>query len=75
MVVVGAVIDLPTVWALADLSMGMMAIVNLVAVLALSGVVIALLKDYEAQRKEGKTPTFDRKQFPQLDKQIDKDVW
>ncbi|WP_283131212.1 alanine/glycine:cation symporter family protein [Enterovibrio norvegicus] len=75
MVVVGAVIDLPTVWALADLSMGMMAIVNLVAVLALSGVVIALLKDYEAQRKEGKTPTFDRKKFPQLDKQIDKDVW
>lgn len=75
MVVIGAVVDLPTVWAFADLSMGMMAIINLVAILALSGIVFALLKDYEAQRKAGKKPTFDRTKFPQLDKQIDKDVW
>ncbi|WP_028024924.1 alanine/glycine:cation symporter family protein [Enterovibrio calviensis] len=75
MVVVGAVVDLPTVWAFADLSMGMMAIINLVAILGLSGVAFALLKDYEAQRKAGKTPTFDRTQFPKLDKEIDKDVW
>ncbi|CZF80091.1 Amino-acid carrier protein AlsT [Grimontia celer] len=75
MVVIGAVVDLPTVWAFADLSMGMMALINLVAILALSGIVFALLKDYETQRKEGKKPTFDRTKFPTLDKQIDKDVW
>ncbi|MEZ8143929.1 alanine/glycine:cation symporter family protein [Enterovibrio sp. FF113] len=75
MVVIGAVVDLPTVWAFADLSMGMMAMINLVAILGLSGVAFALLKDYEAQRKAGKTPTFDRKKFPKLDKEIDKDVW
>lgn len=75
MVVVGAVVDLPTVWAFADLSMGMMAIINLTAILALSGIAFALLKDYETQRKEGKDPTFDRKKFPQLDRQMDKDVW
>ncbi|WP_407330904.1 alanine/glycine:cation symporter family protein [Enterovibrio sp. 27052020O] len=75
MVVVGAVVDLPTVWAFADLSMGMMAIINLVAIIGLSGVAFALLKDYEKQRKAGKTPTFDRTQFPKLDKEIDKDVW
>lgn len=75
MVIIGAVVDLPLVWAFADLSMGMMAIINLLAITALSGIAFALLKDYETQRKEGKTPTFDRKKFPKLDKQIDKDVW
>ncbi len=75
MVVLGAVLDLPTIWALADLSMGMMAMINLAAILALSGTAFALLKDYEAQRKAGKTPTFDRTKFPKLDKQMDKDVW
>ncbi|PKF51016.1 alanine/glycine:cation symporter family protein [Enterovibrio nigricans] len=75
MVVIGAVVDLPTVWAFADLSMGMMAIINLIAILALSGIVIALLKDYESQVKAGKNPTFDRKKFPKLDRDIDKDVW
>lgn len=75
MVVVGAVIDLPTVWAFADLSMGMMAVINLIAILALSGTAFALLKDYETQRKEGKVPSFESKKFPKLDSQIDKDVW
>ncbi|MFD2180142.1 alanine/glycine:cation symporter family protein [Veronia pacifica] len=74
-IVVGAITDLPTVWAFADLSMGMMALINLVAILLLSNIVFALLKDYEEQRKRGVTPSFDRKKFPQLDKQIDKDVW
>lgn len=75
MVVIGAIADLPTIWAFADLSMGMMAVINLAAILALSGTAFALLKDYEAQRKAGKTPTFDRTKFPKLDRQMDKDVW
>lgn len=75
MVILGAILDLPTVWAFADLSMGMMGIINLCAILALSGIVFELLKDYEKQRKEGKEPSFDRKKFPKLDQQIDKDVW
>ncbi|ATF09162.1 Sodium/alanine symporter [Candidatus Enterovibrio altilux] len=75
MVFIGTVIDIPTIWIMADLSMGMMAFVNLVAILALSEIALALLRDYEQQRKDGKIPMFDRKKFPQLDKQIDKDVW
>lgn len=75
MVVLGAVADLPVVWNFADLSMGTMAIINLVAISLLSGVVFALLKDYEAQRKAGQTPVFDRKKFPMLDQHMDKDAW
>nr|WP_042455366.1 sodium:alanine symporter family protein [Simiduia agarivorans] len=42
----GATMDLKFVWLLADTLNGMMAIPNLIAVLALSGVVIKLAKDY-----------------------------
>ncbi len=75
MVLMGAVMDLPLIWSFADLSMGMMAVINLVAIALLSGVAFALMKDYEDQRRAGKNPTFDRTKFPKLDKQIDKDVW
>ena len=44
MVMFGAVASLPIVWALADVSMGLMAIVNLVAIILLSGIVIKLAK-------------------------------
>lgn len=42
----GATMDLKFVWLLADTLNGMMAIPNLIAVLALSGVVIKLARDY-----------------------------
>ena len=44
MVMFGSVGELPTVWAMADVSMGLMAIVNLIAILLLSGVAIKLAR-------------------------------
>ncbi len=75
MVVVGAFQPLSAVWNFADLSMGIMATINLIAIVLLSELAMSLLKDYEDQVKAGKEPTFDRKKFPKLDAQIDKDVW
>lgn len=43
----GCLGELPTVWALADVSMGLMAIVNLVAILLLGRWAFAALSDYE----------------------------
>lgn len=59
MLFVGAVRSLTSVWAAADSFLGLMAIVNLVAVLALSPVTLRLLRDYEAQRAAGLVPAFD----------------
>ena len=59
MVMFGALASMPFVWNLADLSMGLMAITNLIAILLLSNLAIKLAKDYNAQRKAGKLPTFD----------------
>ncbi|WP_043887143.1 alanine/glycine:cation symporter family protein, partial [Vibrio sp. 16] len=71
MVMFGAVASLPVVWALADVSMGLMAIVNLVAIILLSGIVIKLAKDYNRQLDEGKVPTFDSNDFPELRSQLE----
>ncbi|HFQ5326920.1 TPA: alanine/glycine:cation symporter family protein [Vibrio vulnificus] len=71
----GAVAPLPVVWALADVSMGMMAIVNLVAILLLSGIVIKLAKDYNSQLKAGKLPTFNPDDFPELKSQLEDGIW
>ncbi|SON50585.1 alanine/glycine:cation symporter family protein [Vibrio tapetis] len=75
MVMFGSMASLPTVWGLADVSMGLMAIVNLVAILLLSGIVVKLAKDYNQQLKEGKVPTFDSNDFPELKSQLEDGIW
>ncbi|MFE8694929.1 alanine/glycine:cation symporter family protein [Cytobacillus sp. FJAT-53684] len=67
MVIFGAVVDLAIVWNLADLFMGIMALINLVAIVMLGKVAFAALKDYKAQRKEGKDPVFYADSIPGLD--------
>lgn len=75
MVMFGSLAALPTVWALADVSMGLMAIVNLVAIILLSGIVIKLAKDYNRQLDAGKVPTFDANDFPELQSQLEEGIW
>ena len=75
MVLWGAVSKLDLVWNLADASMGMMATVNLIGIVALSGVVKKLTVDYLQQVKAGKQPTFNPDQFPEIVKGIDREIW
>ncbi|WP_433742283.1 alanine/glycine:cation symporter family protein [Falsibacillus pallidus] len=58
MVIFGSIVEFGVVWSLADLFMGIMAIINLIAVTMLAKVALAALKDYKAQRKAGKDPVF-----------------
>ncbi len=46
-------------WTLGDIGVGLMAWLNLVAILILQRPAILALKDYEAQKKIGKEPVFD----------------
>ncbi|CAM3708039.1 alanine/glycine:cation symporter family protein [Parendozoicomonas haliclonae] len=75
MVVWGAVGELPLVWSFADMSMGIMALINLVAIIWLARHVFPVLKDFDEQIDAGLQPEFDRKKFPFLDKTMDQDVW
>ena len=51
------------------------AIVNLVAIILLSGIVIKLAKDYNRQLDAGKVPTFDSNDFPELKSQLEDGIW
>ena len=59
----GAQADFSLVWNIADVTMGLMAIVNIVAILLLGNIAIKTLNDYEEQEKEGINPVFDAKKL------------
>jgi AGCS family alanine or glycine:cation symporter len=75
MVVWGAYESVSTVFNAADASMGLMATVNLIAIVLLSGTVVKLTRDYRAQRKAGKVPLFHAADYPELAGKIDRDIW
>ena len=58
---VGALMKMEAVWAIADITMGGMTIINLPACVILGHFAIDALKDYEKQRAEGKNPEFHSK--------------
>ncbi len=57
-VFLGAQADFGMVWNIADVTMGLMAIVNIIAITLLGKGAIKVLKNYEKQKKEGKNPVF-----------------
>lgn len=78
MVFVGSVASLPAIWNFADLSMGLMALVNLTAILILSPVALRILRDYERQIKEGKSADqikFNSDDFVKLKDEANRDAW
>ena len=64
-VVGGAMGSVSLVWNLADLFMGFMATINLIALIPLGGLAVALLGGYLAQRRAGHEPVFHRDDLPQ----------
>ncbi|MGC5328011.1 alanine/glycine:cation symporter family protein [Brevibacillus sp. SYSU BS000544] len=67
MVIFGSIAKVQFVWDLADLFMGFMVIVNLVAIFLLSKVAFAALNDYLKQKKAGKDPVFYKDSIKGLD--------
>ena len=55
---VGAIIPMDAAWAMADITMGAMTLINLPTCMILGKHAIACLKDYEIQKKAGKNPVF-----------------
>ena len=66
-VMAGGLMTLQQSWSIVDLAMGLITIVNLIAVILLSRYVFRLLRDYREQRRAGQNPTFHRTMFPEAD--------
>ena len=63
-VLFGSLKEASTIWSLGDMGVGLMAWINIIAILLLSGKTFKILKDYERQKKEGKkNPVFDPKKM------------
>jgi AGCS family alanine or glycine:cation symporter len=75
MVVWGAYESVATVFDTADASMGLMATINLIAIVLLSGLVARLVKDYLDQRRRGAEPVFVAATMPGIPGSIDQEIW
>ncbi|KOO48084.1 alanine/glycine:cation symporter family protein [Viridibacillus arvi] len=66
MVMFGSVAHVSLVWNLADLFMGLMAMLNIIIIILLGKVAFRVLDDFTKQRKQGKNPSFYAKSIPGL---------
>lgn len=71
---IGALARLDAVWGIADISMGLMAIVNLIAIVLLGKWAFAALRNYHLQAEGGEDPVFiaDEARMPGP---LDGDIW
>jgi AGCS family alanine or glycine:cation symporter len=69
----GAAQDLGTVFGFADLTMGLLGLVNLVGLLWMGRLGLRLLRDYDAQLASGETPRLKGSDWADLD--IDRRSW
>ncbi|NVK39908.1 MAG: alanine:cation symporter family protein [Oceanospirillaceae bacterium] len=70
----GATTDLGTVFAFADVTMGLLALVNLVTLILLFKTGLRLMRDFDSQLKGGNPqPIFDPARFDDLE--IDREAW
>lgn len=72
MVLFGSLASLEIVWSLADITMALMAICNLIAILLLGKYAFRLLDNYMEQKRSGvKSPTFHKEQMKDIEQDIE----
>ncbi|WP_099331710.1 alanine/glycine:cation symporter family protein [Actinomyces minihominis] len=65
-VFLGCLAEVDLIWSLADGVMGIMALINMIAIALLSPIAFKLWKDYKSQLREGKDPVFTVDRIPGL---------
>ena len=75
MVMGGAMMSLKMVWSLADLTMGLMTLCNIVALVLLGRQALLLLDDYRRQKREGKDPVFEKRAIKELAENDNIECW
>jgi AGCS family alanine or glycine:cation symporter len=58
MTIYGSVKTADVAWALGDMGVGLMAWLNIIAILLMHNMAFKCLRDYEAQKAQGKDPEF-----------------
>lgn len=72
MVMFGALATLDVAWSLADITMGLMALCNLIAISFLGKYAFRLLDDYRAQKRAGiKEPVFSKDKLKEVENDLE----
>ena len=72
MILFGSLASLDFVWSMADITMGLMAICNLIAISFLGKYAFRLLNDYRSQKRSGiKNPVFTKDKMKDIEKDIE----
>ncbi len=73
LIIWGSMQDLGSIFTFADLSMGLLAVINMIVIALLYKPVLALIKGYDKQIKEGKKPVLRYNNYNEFN--IDEDTW
>ncbi|WP_244963252.1 alanine/glycine:cation symporter family protein [Actinomyces trachealis] len=71
----GTVLSLPIVWALTDIALGLLGLINLVAIILLAPWAVGALRDFDEQLRAGKEPVFKGHGNPHLPGSTADGVW
>lgn len=71
---IGALSTLEFVWAISDITMGLMTLCNIIAILCLGRYAMRCLRDFKKQLAQGKDPLFTYKVIPELQDEI-RECW
>lgn len=58
MILWGANAALPEVWAMADMALGLMTVINIIAIIWMTPTIVSISQDYFKKHKEGKLPEY-----------------
>lgn len=71
----GCLVSTPLLVQTASISLAVITIINLTAIVLLSGLALRVIKDYERQCAMGRVPVFNPDSFPELKGQLEVGIW
>ena len=74
MILWGSMAALPKVWAMADMALGLMTVVNIIAIVLLTPTIVSVTKDYAQKRKAQKEINFTADDCS-LQGKLEDDIW
>ncbi|NMH58817.1 amino acid carrier protein [Alteromonas ponticola] len=70
----GSMAALPQVWAMADMALGLMTVINIVAIVWLTPTIVAISKDYFTKHEKGERPEYKTGDC-EIQGNTEKDIW
>lgn len=74
MILWGSMAALPEVWAMADMALGLMTVINIVAIVWMTPTIVSISRDYFSKRERGELPEYTTGDC-QIQGETEKGIW